>query len=148
MAMLNKKRELPKKTGLALAVAAMAVNAQYAQAQTEDGAQIQRVEITGSSIRRIDAETALPVQLIRREDIDRSGATTAAELLSKISASTAALGDGASFTDLQGQRGFNGANLRGLGVSSTLILLNGRRLANFASTSIRSRRPPSRGSKS
>jgi iron complex outermembrane receptor protein len=32
-----------------------------------------------------------------------------------------------------GQRGFNGANLRGLGVSSTLVLLNGRRLANFAS---------------
>ena len=32
-----------------------------------------------------------------------------------------------------GQRGFNGANLRGIGVSSTLVLLNGRRLANFAS---------------
>ena len=29
--------------------------------------------------------------------------------------------------------GFNGANLRGLGVSSTLVLLNGRRMANFAS---------------
>ena len=50
------------------------------------------------------------------------------------SASTAGLTDGASFSDNGGtQRGFNGANLRGIGVSSTLILLNGRRLANFAS---------------
>ena len=95
---------------------------------------LERVEITGSSIKRVDAETALPVQVIRREDIDKTGATTAAELLKSISASTAPLSDGASITDgTSGQRGFNGANLRGIGVSSTLVLLNGRRLANFAS---------------
>jgi len=95
--------------------------------------QLQRVEITGSSIKRVDAETALPVQIIRREEIDRAGVTTAAELLSKVSASSANLTDGASFSDIAGQRGFNGANLRGIGVSSTLVLLNGRRVANFAS---------------
>ena len=97
-------------------------------------AQLERVLITGSSIKRIDAETALPVQVIRREDIDKSGVTTAAELLTKISANAAGLTDGASITDNNsGQRGFNAANLRGIGVSSTLVLLNGRRLANFAS---------------
>ena len=100
-----------------------------AQAQTTD-----RVEITGSSIKRLASETALPVQTIRREDIEKAGVTTAAELLRNISASSAQLSDGASITDnTGGQRGFNGANLRGLGVSSTLVLLNGRRLANFAS---------------
>jgi iron complex outermembrane recepter protein len=71
--------------------------------------------------------------VITREEIDKSGSTTMAELLTKISANTAALTDGASFSDIAGQRGFNGANLRGIGVSSTLVLLNGRRLANFAS---------------
>ena len=97
-------------------------------------AQDQRIEITGSSIKRLETETALPVQVIRRADIDKTGATTAAELLQNITASAANLGDGASITDNSGgQRGFNGANLRGLGVSSTLILLNGRRMANFAS---------------
>ena len=102
-------------------------------AQTESAAKLERVEVTGSSIKRVDAETALPVQVIKREDIDKSGATTAAEILKSISANTAALTDGASITDgTSGQRGFNGANLRGLGVSSTLVLLNGRRLANFA----------------
>jgi len=97
-------------------------------------AQLQRVEITGSSIKRIEGEGSLPVQVIKRDDIDKSGVTTAAELLKSISANTAPLSDGASITDgTSGQRGFNGANLRGIGVSSTLVLLNGRRLANFAS---------------
>jgi iron complex outermembrane receptor protein len=96
--------------------------------------QLERVQITGSSIKRIAAETALPVQIIKREDIDKSGVTTAAELIKTLSANNAPLSDGASITDgTSGQRGFNGANLRGLGVSSTLVLLNGRRLANFAS---------------
>ncbi len=95
---------------------------------------IQRVEVTGSSIKRIEGETALAVEIIKREDIDKSGVTTAAELLQKISSNVGGLTDAASVSDVMGgQRGFNGANLRGLGVSSTLVLLNGRRMANFAS---------------
>ncbi len=119
----------------ALAVLALAASMTAAQAQAQAQAQApQRVEITGSSIKRLEGETALPVQTLRREDIEKSGATTAAELLASITASAANLGDGASITDnTGGQRGFNGANLRGLGVSSTLVLLNGRRMANFAS---------------
>jgi iron complex outermembrane receptor protein len=127
-----KKHAAP--TPLSLAVmAAIGLMAQQAAAQSEEAQKIQRVEITGSSIKRLDTETALPVQVIKREDIEKSGVTTAAELLRNLSANTAPLSDGASITDgTSGQRGFNGANLRGLGVSSTLVLLNGRRLANFA----------------
>ncbi|MBV1774510.1 TonB-dependent receptor [Burkholderiaceae bacterium DAT-1] len=94
---------------------------------------VQKIEVTGSSIKRLDAEKALPVQRINREAIEKAGVTTASELLGMISANAAALSDGQSFSDISGQRGFNGANLRGIGVSSTLVLLNGRRLANFAS---------------
>src|SRR5688572_22781084 len=47
-------------------------------------AQLERVEITGSSIRRIDAESALPVQVLKRDDIQRSGATTVVDLLQKL----------------------------------------------------------------
>ena len=109
-----------------LALGAMGLNA-----QAQD---MQRVEITGSSIKRIEGEAALPVEIIKRDDIDKSGVTTAAELLQKISSNVGGLTDGASVSDVMGgQRGFNGANLRGLGVSSTLVLLNGRRMANFAS---------------
>jgi iron complex outermembrane receptor protein len=132
-----KQKQVPAPTVLAgllrLAFGAMAFGAAGAALAQEADGKLQRVEITGSSIKRLDAETALPVQVIRREDIDKSGVTTAAELLGKVSASAAGLTDGASFSDISGQRGFNGANLRGIGVSSTLVLLNGRRLANFAS---------------
>eukprot|EP01136_Pigoraptor_vietnamica_P008608 Opistho-1_new@44144 len=56
-------------------------------AQAQDEKKLERVEITGSSIKRIEGETALPVQLIKREDIEKSAVTTAGELLAKISAS-------------------------------------------------------------
>jgi iron complex outermembrane receptor protein len=112
---------------LALCATAFAANAQQPAAT-----KVEKVEVTGSSIKRIEGESALPVEVITREDIAKSGVTTSAELLAKVSSNTAPLTDGVSFSDVGKQRGFNGANLRGLGVSSTLVLLNGRRLANYA----------------
>ena len=92
----------------------------------------ERVEVTGSSIKRIDAESALPVTVIKKADLDKLGVSTAAELLDRISSNngqgynaTLALGDAA-------RPGFSGASLRGLGSTNTLILLNGRRLAVYA----------------
>lgn len=114
----------------ALCVPALAQDNAAGDAETE----LDSVTVTGSRIKRIDAETALPVEIITREDIVDRGLSTAAEMVKSLTANTAPLSDGASITDsTSGQRGFNGANLRGVGVSSTLILLNGRRLANFAS---------------
>jgi len=91
------------------------------------------VEVTGSAIRRVEAETTLPVQTITREEIEKAGVTTAAELMTRVSANVGGLTDGASINVGGDQRGFNSANLRGIGTSSTLVLLNGRRMANFAS---------------
>ena len=92
-----------------------------------------RVEVTGSAIRRVESETALPVQVLTREEIEKAGVTTAAELMGRVSANVNGLTDGASINVGGDQRGFNSANLRGIGTSSTLVLLNGRRMANFAS---------------
>jgi iron complex outermembrane receptor protein len=105
---------------------------QAAWAQSSD-APIQKVEITGSAIKQIQTETPLPVQIVNREQIDKAGVTTAAELLARISSNVGGLTDGASISVGGDQRGFNSANLRGIGTSSTLVLLNGRRMANFAS---------------
>ncbi|TDP61268.1 TonB-dependent receptor [Roseateles toxinivorans] len=104
---------------------------QVALAQDE-AAKLGRVEVTGSSIKRLDAETALPVQVINREAIAKSGVTTAEQLLGQLSANVGAIEEKAQNTDTQKNSGFSGANLRGLGVSSTLVLLNGRRMANYA----------------
>ena len=112
----------------------MAVSAVPAQAQTSsDSKPLARVEITGSAIKRVDSESALPVQVITREEIQKLGVTTAAELMAKVSANIGGLTDGVSINVGGDQRGFNSVNLRGLGTSSTLVLLNGRRMANFAS---------------
>lgn len=100
-------------------------------AQTADTS-IQRVEVTGSSLRRVDAETSVPVQTISREQIDTLGVTTPEELLNHITAisqvggTTTAQGSGVS------TYGEATASLRGLGSSRTLILVNGRRLAAYA----------------
>jgi len=64
------------------------------------------VEITGSAIKRIESETSLPVQVITRESIDKSGATTAAEILAKLSSNVGGLTDGASINVGGDQRGF------------------------------------------
>jgi len=115
-------------------LSATSVSAQNAQPSEAQSAELDTIFVTGSRLKRVDAATALPVEVITREDIENRGVTTAAEIVKSLTANTAPLGDGASITDgTGGQRGFNGANLRGVGVSSTLILLNGRRLANFAS---------------
>ncbi len=113
------------------AAAALLALSGAAQAQST----LERVEITGTAIKRIEGETALPVQVITRGEIDKAGVTTAAELVARISASANNLTDGGSvgYGGFRDQMGFNAANLRGLGVSSTLVLLNGRRMANFAS---------------
>ncbi|WGG51164.1 TonB-dependent receptor [Rugamonas sp. DEMB1] len=129
-------RQLPLARALRLALgltAAAGALAQPAWAQSEVAEKIQRIEITGSAIKRLETETALPVQVITRADIDKAGVTTAAELMARLAANVGGLSDGASINVGGDQRGFNSANLRGIGTSSTLVLLNGRRMANFAS---------------
>ncbi|OWQ93768.1 TonB-dependent receptor [Roseateles aquatilis] len=108
---------------------------QAASAPAATPQKLQRVQITGSAIKRIADEGALPVQVLTRADITKAGVTTAAELMATVSALSNSLTDGVSIGTggFRDQMGFNSANLRGLGTSSTLVLLNGRRMANFAS---------------
>ena len=102
-----------------------------------DNKGVQRVEITGSSIKRIDAEGALPVQVITRQDIERAGITSAEQLLATVSANVGgafnmSANQAEGFTAATGTHnsGASSANLRGLGPDSTLVLLNGRRVAD------------------
>jgi len=104
--------------------------AAWAQDDSESVVRLGKIEVTGSHIPRTELESALPVQVITREDIDRSGSTTVAEMMAKISANIQAFTDRTSvFTD---RPGLSSVNLRGIGEGSTLVLLNGRRVANYA----------------
>lgn len=103
-----------------LATPAMAQNA---------GEAIQRVEITGSSIKRLASETVLPVTVIRQEDIVRTGATSAQDLVNLIPGN---FGGTVAASNVGATGVASTANLRALGAKYTLVLLNGRRVANFA----------------
>ena len=47
---------------------------------------LQRVEITGTNIKRTDTETASPVQVLTREDIEKTGKQSIQEILRTITA--------------------------------------------------------------
>jgi len=122
-----------KKTGVArAAIAALCGTASMMVAQetlAQAQSSLQRVEITGSNIRRADAETASPVQVITKEEIEQSGKGTVAEYLQTLTS------DGQGSVPFTYGRGFSGAtssgiSLRGLGANATLVLINGRRVAS------------------
>ncbi len=104
--------------------------AQQSATSDDDKAAPQRVVVTGSNVKRIDAESASPLQVISRQEIMASGAITAKDIL-EITTSN----DRTGISDLGGANswasGASGASLRNLGVNSTLILINGRRLPSY-----------------
>jgi iron complex outermembrane recepter protein len=121
-----------KKTKVCAAVSlafggALALAAGSAVAQDQ---KLERVEITGSAIKRIDAETALPVTIIKVEELTRQGITNAEQAVARIAASQSTLGVSQGVGATTG--GESNADLRGLGGNKTLVLLNGRRVANHA----------------
>jgi iron complex outermembrane receptor protein len=110
------------------------VSATSAVAQEKPADVTQRIEITGSSIKRIAAEGALPVEVITRKQLEASGIVTAEQLIATLNINGNGSDNLASNADVTSgaQRGNNGAtsaNLRGQGSDSTLVLLNGRRIA-------------------
>ncbi|GGE64951.1 TonB-dependent receptor [Massilia psychrophila] len=114
------------------AAAGLSLLAQGVQAQDQAPAAAQpiaRVEITGSNIRRAQAETASSVQTLNRADIEKTGRTTVAELLQTLAIDN----QGSVPTSFGGgfAQGASGISLRGLGAASTLVLLNGRRIAPY-----------------
>jgi iron complex outermembrane receptor protein len=120
----------------ALGAAMLASAAAYAQtAPTANGPAANpdiRIEVTGSNIKRVENEGALPVTTITRRDIEQSGATTPMELLQRVSANNS-LG-AVSISNSVGGVTFSAqtASLRGLGGGRTLVLINGHRIDSFA----------------
>ncbi len=106
--------------------AALCVLGLSAQAQNT----AQRVEITGSAIKRIDAETAVPVTIVRIEELKAQGVTSIEQIMGALSA--VQMTQGSSQQVGAGTGGAAFADLRGIGPSKTLVLMNGRRIANNA----------------
>ncbi|MEO7496326.1 MAG: TonB-dependent receptor [Massilia sp.] len=99
-----------------------------------------RVEITGSSIKRIATEGAMPIQVITFDQIEKQGVTNAEQLMRMISANGTGADNMTSGNNVFGadadrvSGGASFASLRGLGPGSTLVLLNGRRVATHGAS--------------
>ncbi|MBB5606723.1 MULTISPECIES: TonB-dependent receptor [unclassified Janthinobacterium] len=106
----------------------MALGMQAAYAQETSDNTMQRVEVTGSSIKRLASETALPITSIKADDFAKQGLTTAQEVLSTISMNQSSQSSSQSVGS--GTGGQSVADLRGIGGDKTLVLLNGRRIAS------------------
>jgi iron complex outermembrane receptor protein len=122
----------PSVVMVAATLAPMLALPAIAAGQAVSAQPMERVVVTGSSIKRIDGETALPVQILKREDIDRIGAASTEELVRSLSS----LSSSGSSTTVANAQGYGGGNiatvsLRGLGGARTLVLVNGRRVSVY-----------------
>lgn len=117
-----------------LAFASQAQAQQAAPAPAEESKKLERVEVTGTLIKRTDKETPSVVQSITREDIRNSGYADVEDLLRANSAvDLSSIGDGAASGFVGG---ISTISLRGFGSQGTLILINGRRTAPVAAVDV------------
>lgn len=125
---MSKINQLSNAIKFALFVGATAslssVSAFAQDAAKEEAKEIESVIVTGSRIRRsVEEESAQPVLIISKQDIENQGLTSVGDLLQKISSSGATL----NTTYNNGGNGETRADLRNLGSNRTLVLVNGRR---------------------
>jgi iron complex outermembrane receptor protein len=129
-----------KRTKLSLAVGAalsagIAGFTPVALAQAQPTAQkLDRVEITGSLIRRIEGETSLPVTTISVSDLQKAGVTNAEQAVQYITQQQGGTVTSASVSGTNGAAAY--ADLRSLGAQRTLVLLNGKRVVNNPFSSV------------
>ena len=124
--MLHRHHPFPRRfalTSITLAVLALANQAAAQQQAPAPAAEaMQKVEITGSTIKRIASEMALPVTTVKVEEMANAALTTIADVVTSLPV-------GATNVPSSAGAGTN-INMRGIGINRTLVLLNGRRMAN------------------
>ena len=112
--------------GATIALSAGFTTTTYA---AEEAKKVERIEVTGSRIKRSDIEGPSPVQSIARADIENMGYDNLQQLLERMPVA----GSGTFSTRGNNQdstaNGSAAVSLRGLGADATLVLINGRRVS-------------------
>lgn len=116
--------------GASLAFSGSAIAQDQSEDEQAEEAQ-ERITVTGSRIKRTDLEGAVPVTVIDREAIDLSGDISVADIIRNTTFNTTG-----SFRPQSGSsaQGVSQVDLRGLGASRSLVLVDGRRLTMSPST--------------
>lgn len=106
-----------------------------AQAVDRDAQTLEEITITGSYIRtQRQAERSSPMSIISQDDLREIGAADIADLTNTLTINNGAQNNPDAFTQNL-TTGTESINLRGLGLASTLVLLNGKRQVNSAAPS-------------
>jgi iron complex outermembrane receptor protein len=95
-----------------------------------DDTEVVKVEVTGSRLKRVEAEGPTPVNVYTAKDIEQSGQPNLERFLAGLNEVSATSGEGAF-----GSTGQATVQLRGLPVGTTLVLVNGRRVEAVGSAS-------------
>lgn len=94
-------------------------------------AEVDEVVVTGSFIGGTPEDSALPIEVLTADELQKKGSPNVVEMIKALTISSGVVGDSNQFTAGRGQsmEGQASVNLRGLGPERTLVLLNGRRVA-------------------
>jgi iron complex outermembrane receptor protein len=103
-------------------------SAQTAPAGAAASNDISEIVVTGTMFKKIDAETAESISIIKLDTLKDLGITTVEGALALVSANNQTVTTGSNVAAFNG--GASLASLRGLGATKTLVLLDGQRLAN------------------
>ncbi|MBW8850616.1 MAG: TonB-dependent receptor [Xanthomonadales bacterium] len=100
----------------------------FAQEENKDAGQLDTVVVTGSRIPRAELENEQPIITVSREQIEKQGFSSVADILQNLtSAGSPAISRANALSSGEDVGGYY-IDLRNLGASRTLILLNGKRL--------------------
>ncbi|KAA1156517.1 TonB-dependent receptor [Pseudoalteromonas fuliginea] len=122
--MLNNQVTKAVRLAIAFGAASTAAFSASSIAAEEGADSVERIQVTGSRIRRTDMETASPVTVITAEQMKVQGIQDVGQFLQS---SAIMSGSPAMTTTNNGGNGSTSVELRGLGSSRTLVLVNGRR---------------------
>jgi iron complex outermembrane receptor protein len=126
--MLNNKISKAVRLAIAFgAVSTAAFSANTFAADENTAEEVERIEVTGSAIKRTDMEGSLPVQVINAAEIAKTGVTTVTDLIQQLPAMQGFTTSADSVGGTGG--GISTASIHDIGASYTLVLLNGRRVA-------------------
>ena len=112
---------------LILATILFGVTSTAAYAQSEGGASIEEVIVTGSYIAREQETGALPIDVVDRGYMEALGAPTTTDLVNDMVINTGSENRSNALGGQNRNTGTANINLRGLGLDKTLILFNGKR---------------------
>jgi iron complex outermembrane receptor protein len=104
------------------------------EVKIDDATKLEKFVVTGSLIKRVEGEGALPMLTITPMEMEQRGIASAEQMIMELNINGNGMDNLASNADVVAgqQRGNNGAtsaNLRMQGSAATLVLLNGRRVA-------------------